>query len=221
MDNEKYNLNIDDKYVKLFQNNLGFWNPINSDIWFLWNEERFEKNQPVSERIKSISDNNKANVFYDEKNLYFTKLFTDYQDYNDLWGWYNYIRINFNQDLNKFFISEFFFLPSDKWTLIWKTYRLKDSNWNFIKTRNEFYENDNLKLMLEERLVYIFWLLKNYKWKTVYLYWLDNNIEEKIIILQEICKINNFDLIEIENNKIKEFDFYWNKIYFSQYINKQ
>lgn len=229
LNKERYKLNISDDNIVLFNQFIWYWNPINSDIWFIWNEEKFEENQSVSERINLINDNSKICMFCDRNNWYFSKLFTDYQDYENLWYWYQYIRDNYNEDLNKFFISEFFFLPSEKWTKLWETYWLNNSNWDFNKNRNDFYKsNPNLSDFLIKRLEYLLWVLYKNKNKTVYIYWKDENIDDKIELLQ---KTKYKDLLENLQAPLK-YDNEWNRIkikkillgsntiYISQNINK-
>ncbi len=224
-----YKLSIEDKDVLLFNKFLGYWDPINSNIWFLWNEEKFEKGQSILDKINLINDNSKINIFYDEINWYFTKQFTDYQDYESMWYWYKIMQKKIIKDLNKAFISEFFFLPSFSWYKLWETY-LKDNDIKDIKNRNDFYDsNSNLSNLLLSRLDYIFWLLNNNNFinkKEIYIYWRDNNIDDKIDFLFKTKYKDYIDELKVplkydkewNNIKIKKFILNWNIIYITKDI---
>ncbi len=232
MNNKEYWLNIDDDYVELFQKFLGYWDPLKSKIWFIWNEEKLiwrdeEDENDFHEIPLERIINNKLNCsecdFFKRKNYnFFTKHFPNYSKIEDLWFWYQYIHNNFWL-LNSHFISEFYFLPSFSWKLLGEKYGTDE------ESRKKFYENNNnLKDILEERLKYLLWMLPKKWWKEVYLYWEDNNIKEKIDIISNII-LNTDNIFEqlgeykwqdykSESFTVKIYAFNKNIIYISKRI---
>lgn len=173
--------------IILFSHFLGFWDPENSNIWFIWNEERLFPEESLEERINTIRDSKKSKL-YDKKN-YFTKYFYDYQDKNNLWSWYEIMRklIPNKENLEHVFISEFYFLPSDKWNNIAKEY------WFSEVSRNSCYlGNIDLNELLRNRLETIFQFLTESSKKVVYFYsYQDRYLEEKLSILKELFSFEN------------------------------
>ena len=89
--NETYwQTRLKEKDIFLFSNFLGFWDPENSNIWFLGNEEKLQDAETIEERIHDITDPKKLK-FYDKEG-YFTKNFYDYQDKDALWKGYSIIK---------------------------------------------------------------------------------------------------------------------------------
>ena len=196
---------IIDTYSKF----LWRWN-IESNIWFIWNEEQLRENETPLQKI--INDNINNNI---KKDFFWCDFLSDscvqYKIINNiLWD------INSSND---FFISEFYFLPSLDWNSIFETYwwkkqdLIKNKEVSYL-SRDSYYVNNNLVDLLNSRFSKILSFLTEKSKRIVVFYWCDSKKKKRIK-----KKFWNFIKIKGSDNLIKS-NYKWNTIIISSFFNE-
>jgi len=217
MSNKKYKLNINDEEVELFSKYLGYWNPEECDIWFIWNEERLKNNEEnVLDRLEyNELKNNNTDILKREKNdWFFTKECFPYEIKNNILinpsdnthchKVYQEMYLTSWEELKNLFISELFFLPAMNWKELWKKYKTteleKINKSTDFYDRIKFYRSTNeLFNLLENRIKYIFSFLTDDSYKKVYIYsfW---DVLNNLNLIKEVLKLWKIENCIDENN---------------------
>lgn len=208
-------LDIDIDEIELFQKNLWFWDPYKSKIWLIWNEEAFWKWEDYIKKIKNNKlDSEKFDILKrSENDWFFTKKFS--KTYlNISWKWYEIMKDYYCEDLDKIFISEFYFLPADKWSdlfnIYWWTKPKKEENneWKEYYSRKSYYILNNFEKLLKNRIKEIKYILDGVDNTIVHFYGINSY---KILLLEKILK-KKFKKTTSWKEKIYSLNYGTNKI---------